>query len=246
MGDEDALSRKDRKARNKLFKAIHNGDLHPDDYEEFASEPARMFSRSGLFNWVALIAPVLARNKDKPKDLSPELQEQWEKDRAKKAEHKRQRALDRLMAAADPLSEKKGGKKGMKAALAAARWDTPIEIPNRIVNLATLEQQIRRFLANLGGKREMVLPPCSKETRKTIHELAKAFNLKSKSKGNGKTRYTTLIKTTRSGVGVNERKVSRILKKAFPDWIGPDGRNNTKAYSLAKHQEGEEVGKVRF
>lgn len=199
-----------------------------------------------LFDSITLIALVPARNKEKYKDLSPELQEQWEKDRAKKAENKRKRALDRLAAAADPLSKKKGGKKGMKAALAAARSDTPIEIPNRVVDLATLEQQIRRFLENLGGKQEMVLPPCGKETRKSIHELAEAFNLKSKSKGKGKTRYTTLIKTTRSGVGINEGKVRRILKRAFPDWIGPDGRNNTRAYSLAKHQEGEEVGKVRF
>lgn len=190
---------------------------------------------------------AIGRNKDKYKDLSPDLQEQWAKDREKKAENKRKRALDRLAAAADPLSEKKGGKKGMKAALAAARYDgEAIEIPNRIVDLATLEQQIRRFLADIGGRREMVLPPCGKATREKIHKLAEAFSLKSKSKGKGNTRYTTLTKTTKSGVGVNERKIRRILKSVGADWIGPDGTGGKRAYSLAKHREGEEVGKVRL
>ncbi|KAJ3554353.1 hypothetical protein NM688_g3157 [Phlebia brevispora] len=223
--NEEMLSRKDREMRDKLFLAIKNGDFDDDDYEEFLSRPAR-------------------RNKDKYKDLPPELQEQWEKDREKKAENKRKRAEERLLLAADPLAKKKGGKKGMKDALRAARLDDSIEIPDRIVDLVTLEQQIRRFLADLGGRKEMVLPPCDKETRKRVHELAEAFSLKSKSKGKGSARYTTLIKTTMSGVRINERKIGRIMRTEA-NWIGPDGnRNGKKVYSLAKHQEGEEVGKA--
>ena len=41
--NDDTLSRKDRKPRNTLFRAIQNGDFDSDDYDEFASQPARMF-----------------------------------------------------------------------------------------------------------------------------------------------------------------------------------------------------------
>ena len=41
--NEDTPSRKDRKVHNTLFRAIQNGDFDLDDYEEFASQPARMF-----------------------------------------------------------------------------------------------------------------------------------------------------------------------------------------------------------
>lgn len=42
--NKDPLSRKDRKLRDNLFRTIQNGDFDLDDYEEFASQPARMFS----------------------------------------------------------------------------------------------------------------------------------------------------------------------------------------------------------
>ncbi|THG94651.1 hypothetical protein EW026_g6864 [Hermanssonia centrifuga] len=215
------LLSKDHIQRNKVFRSIHNGISEIDDYEQVISGPAK-------------------RKKD---DIAPELQDQWEKDRAKKAENKRKRALQRLEVSTDPLAMKKGGKKGMKDMLTAARLDPSIEVPNRVVDLVTLEQQIRRFLDNIGGKTSMVLPPANKETRKKIHELAIAFNLRSQSKGQGKTRYTTLIKTTRSGVGTNEGKVRKIMKSVSPHWEGPT-KGGGKAMSLAKHKEGEEVGKA--
>ena len=191
---------------------------------------------------------ALVRKKDKYKDLPDELQAQWELDRAKKAENKRKRAAARLEAAADPFAKKKGGKKGLKAMLNAARYDGAEELPNRIVDIVTLEQQIRRFVQNLGGPNSMSTPPADKETRKLIHELANAFSLKSLSKGKGNSRYTTLTKTTRTGVGINEKKIRRILNMSDGyhwDTTGsvPGGRGG-KATSLAKHREGEEVGKV--
>lgn len=190
--------------------------------------------------------PLVERKKDKYKDLPPELQAQWAQDRDKKAENKRKRALARLEAAADPLAQKKGGKKGMKDTLRAARMDTDIEIPHRVVNLVSLESEIRRFLVNIGGSSTMALPPADKATRKRIHELATAFNLNSQSKGKGDMRYTTLIKTTRSGIQVNEKKVRRILREVDRNWGAAERRGGEKANttSLAKHHEGEEVGKV--
>lgn len=132
--------------------------------------------------------------------------------------------------------------------LAAARLESHIEVKNRVVDLVTLEAQIRRFLFDIDGKDTMALPPCDKATRKMIHELANAFNLKSESKGKGAGRYTTLIKTSKSGIGINEKKVKRILKgNKDSTWDAPDGgkgKGMGKVQSLAKHREGEEVGKV--
>ncbi|TCD63386.1 hypothetical protein EIP91_005617 [Steccherinum ochraceum] len=223
-GNEEILSGGDRKMRNKLFKAIQDGDLDIDDYEEMMGKPAK-------------------RNKGKHKDLPPELQAQWEKDREKKAENKRKRALARLEAAADPLAKRKGGKKGMKDMLRVARMDPEIEIPHRVVNLITVEREIRRFLENIGGPNSMVLPPANKSTRKRVHELATAFSLKSQSKGHGNARYTTLVKTTMSGIKINEKKVKRILREVDRNWDAPERRGGGGATSLGKHREGEEVGK---
>ena len=94
---------------------------------------------------------------------------------------------DKVLAGSEK-PKKKGGKKGLKAMIAAARYDGPDELPNRITDMVSLEQQIRRFLADIGGPNSMSLPPAAKETRRKIHELADAFNLKSQSKGKGKER----------------------------------------------------------
>ena len=185
----------------------------------------------------------LAIERKKDKNLPPELQAQWEKDRQKKAENKRKRAIARLEAAADPLAKKKGGKKGMKDTLRAARLDTTVEIPHRVIDLVSLEREIRRFIENIGGPTTMALPPADKATRAKIHMLANSFNLKSQSKGNGNKRYTTLIKTTKSGLNVNEKRIRTVLRNPDKNW-GQYWGDKGKAVPLSKHREGEEVGKV--
>lgn len=188
------------------------------------------------------------RKKDKPTHLPPELQEQWAKDRAKKAENKAKRHRARLEAAADPLIQKKGGKKGLKATLAAARQDPKITVigPNRVIDMTTLVQQIKRFIANPDGPQTMALPPTGKETRKLVHEMATAFNLKSKSNGHGDARYTMLIRTSRSGLRVNEAKVARITRGSHGgEFNKGDGKGKGKS-GPPRQKEGEEVGKVRF
>ena len=194
------------------------------------------------------------KRKDKAKDLPEALQAQWEQDRLKKAGYKRERAAERLRLAADPLSPKKGGKKGRKAMLKSAKLDATITVvPNRVIDITTLVQQIRRFLADLGGPQSMALPPTNKETRKKVHHMALAFGLKSVSKGKGEARHTTLFKTTRSGVGVDERKVAEVVRWAKRSGGGSFGGN--KYYEgvkgkgrggVPKHKEGDEVGKVWY
>lgn len=216
----DIAGGKDRKLRNKLFRAIQNGQFdHVDDYEEL----------DGSFSY----QPAKGK-KDKMRELPAELQKMWAKDRAKKAEYKRAREETRLLDAVDPISPKKGGKKGRKAMRAAARLDPEelAEIKNAIVDMVTLEGQIRRFISDTGGKNNMVLPPMNKASRKEVHELANSFNLKSQSKGKGKGRYTTLIKSTNMRA-IDERKVKSVMKKH-------GGRFDT----MPRHKDGDEVGKA--
>lgn len=229
---EDAL--KDRRQRT---------DYDYDDMEGFS--PA---SKSSLFK-SSNTNCVVGRKKDRYKDIPPHLRALWEKDRMKKADRRKARELQRLATAADPLTNKKGGKKGQKAMLAAAASDpTIVVLPNRVIDMTTLVQQIRRFIADL-GRSSMSLPPTNKETRKNVHEMALAFQLKSISKGKGDARYTTLTKTTRTGIEVDEAKVSRILRRgggagARGDSFYRGGRNGRGSVKIPKQQEGDEVGKV--
>ncbi|KAF7357984.1 hypothetical protein MVEN_00845400 [Mycena venus] len=217
----DILSARSRQGRKKLLKAVVDGEI--SDFEGF--KPAK-------------------RGKKKRNDIPPELQD--------KAENKRLRALARAEAAADPLGPKKGGKKGRKAMLAAARLDPTITvIPNRIIDLPTLVQQIRRFVGDIGGPQSMALPPSDKETRKNVHELALAFGLKSVSKGKGEARYTTLTKTTRSGIRVDEGKVAKVVRRAaggrgggaFVKYDGGD-KGKGRVAAMPRHKDGDEVGKA--
>ncbi|KAF8134687.1 hypothetical protein K438DRAFT_1922921 [Mycena galopus ATCC 62051] len=236
----DILSAHSRQGRKKLLKAVASGELNVDhiDFDDEFAGPAK-------------------RGKNKRNDLPAELQAIWDKDRAKKAENKRLRALARMEAASDPLAHKKGGKKGRKAMLAAARLPfdptiTPLpHLANRVVDLPSLVSQIRRFVGDIGGPQSMSLPPADKATRKTVHELAIAFRLKSASKGKGEGRYTTLVKTTRSGLGVDEKKVAKILRGGggggeFVRWGGEKGNGGGRGGPAAvpRQRDGDEVGKA--
>jgi hypothetical protein len=228
------LSSAERKARKGLFRAVQNGEF--SNPEQDIGPASKFHSVSTYDSYEHLVAAE--RKKDM--NIPVELQDQWARDRSKKAENKRARAKARLEAAADPMSPKKGGKKGHKAILAAAKLDPSSSIPERVIDMVTLEQQIRRFIADISGKATMALPPMNKESRKQVHELATAFHLKSQSKGKGNERYTTLTKTTRSGIAINEQKVRRVAKhgRVFTHL----GKNAT---IMPRHKDGDEVGKVR-
>jgi hypothetical protein len=117
-----------------------------------------------------------------------------------------------MLAAADSLATKKGGKKGRKAMRKAMEDEE--DYPHQVFDVNSLNNEIIRFLDNLGGPKTMALPPMAKYARKITHELAQAYGLKSQSKGKGDDRYTSLIKTTYSGVGVKENKIAKIIRRA--------------------------------
>ncbi|KAF7297523.1 hypothetical protein MIND_00986500 [Mycena indigotica] len=222
----DILASSSPRGRKALFKAAVNGDI---DFDDIDFKPAK-------------------RGKKKRDDIPAELQDIWDRDRAKKAENKQRRALARLELAADPMAAHKGGKKGRKAMLAAARVDPTITVlPNRVIDLTTLVQQIRRFVADLGGPANMSLPPTDKATRASVHELANAFGLKSVSKGKGMARYTTLTKTTRTGIRVDEKKIGWICRRGGArgaSFVNVQGADKGKGPAMPRHKDGDEVGKA--
>jgi R3H domain len=182
---------------------------------------------------------VLCAGRNKNTSIPEELYDQWERDRAKKAERKRLRDLERMAAALDPFMTRKGGKKARKARLAAA-----LAAP---VTLETVVGYMRRFVADIGGARTLPLPPMGREMRKSVHELAEAFKLKSKSQGKGVGRFTSLIKTTFSGITVNEEKVTRILGRSSspPFHATHRGERGKGRAGRARPHDGEVVGEVR-
>ena len=194
--------------------------------------------------------PFLLKNfteRDYGKDLPPELRAQWEKDRAKKAENKRKRAAARLEAAADPFAKHKGGKKGRKAMLRAARLaeeDKDDDAPS--ADMTLIIRQMRMYIDNLSVTAPMALPPMDKASRAKVHEIAAAFNLKSQSKGKGAARYTTVVKTSYSGTNINERKIQAVLRTGG-NWgftrPGNPGGGKGRGAGAPKHREGDEVGK---
>ena len=86
----------------------------------------------------------------------------------------------------------------------------------------------------------MALPPMEKFQRKQVHEVASVFKLKSQSKGKGLDRYTTLWRTSYTGLQIDERKVARCLRNQDTDFV-PAGKAARKA---PRPKEGDEVGKV--
>ncbi|KAF8493604.1 hypothetical protein JB92DRAFT_2818605 [Gautieria morchelliformis] len=205
----------DRKARNAFFKAAHTGEVE-DDYEAFI--PSNM------------------RKKDR--HIPPGLRDQWERDRAKKADRKRLRALARLQSAENASPTRRSSRRNEKI-LGGARVQGRTIYVDHVNTLGVLEELIRKFLGNL-DMTQLVLPPKKKDWRRRAHLLAEAFNLMSKSTGKEQRRFMTLIKTTRSGININEKKIYRLVS-------GDNGEGFKASQGGAKpvrHRDGDEVGKM--
>ena len=106
---------------------------------------------------------------------------------------------------------------------------------------------MREFVADIGGARTHPLPPMDQKMRKTVHRLAHAFNLKSKSKSSGSGRFTTLTKTTLSGVDIDEKAIARILGHPSSHMTHEGGKGKGRlGAGRVRPRDGEVVGEVRF
>lgn len=190
----------------------------------------------------------------------------WKRDRDKKAAYKKARAEKRLLALQDPFPKpkKSRSRKGKGKEKTTNSFQNGDELDNEddedsdddatsesgvkpapIVDLVTLTAQIRVFIADV-GRQTMVLPPMEKSSRQRVHSLAAAFNLKSKSVGKGGGRHTTLIRTSRSGIGLREGKITALLKHQgsdIPFTRANDRRAGTSGgQGPVKSREGDVVG----
>lgn len=233
LDDKDEILRAhDRKQRNRIFQAINHGK--PEFEIDFADSQARTyFHECWFFPCADSCVRYLGRKKNR--FIPEELREQWERDRVKKAERKRLRELERSAAAPDRFGTGKGskGKKARKARLAVS-----LASP---MSLETVVGLMRQFVADTGGARTHPLPPMGQKMRKTVHNLAHAFNLNSKSKSSGDARFTTLTKTALSGMNVDEKAIARILGHE-----GGKGKGKPRAGTRIRPRDGEVVGEVRF
>lgn len=163
------------------------------------------------------------------------MQSQWEKDRSKKGDYKKARALAR----AEELSQSPHlSKKSPKPPLSIG--------PN---DASTLNIQIKHFLSVDIGKKSLSLPAMSKKSRVAVHLLAELYGLKSKSLGKGKDRFPVLERTSRSAVaGVDERRVRAIIGTAAGERYegGGGGKARGKMGGLwaALSGDGKKSGRV--
>ncbi|KAH9016040.1 hypothetical protein EDB85DRAFT_346482 [Lactarius pseudohatsudake] len=152
--NDDILRAKDRKQRNRIFWAIHNGKFEVvlDDFID--SSPSTYPTPSST-----VVSPAQPCASMCVLFLSY-----------------------RTTAAADPFAlMKKRGNKAREAARQAVAS----------VGLEMVVGHQRRFVEDLRSAPTLSLLPMARYTRKSVHELAHAFSLKSMSEGNGAARFTS-------------------------------------------------------
>ena len=84
-----------------------------------------------------------------------------------------------------------------------------------------------------------------KAARKTIHELASAYNLSSQSHGSGDKRFTMLFKTSKSAtLPFNEKRINAIIRRSSTNFAssGPRFEGGSSSKAVKKHRDGDVVG----
>jgi len=232
--NKDLLMAQDRKERKKMFKAIEGGDFRGIDFDDdFAPSRATKTGRKAK-------APHSLGGGD----FADELQAQWDRDRSKKGDYKRARALARAEAAEAATQHRPLGKHSKPPK--HGRREVPAEALNGPASdVALVNAQIRSFLMFDLSSQTLALPPMSKKSRVAVHLLSEVYQLKSKSMGTGKARFPVLERTARSGVaGIDQRKVNAILGTAAGErqthWGGAPLRG--KQLGLMRALEGKQKG----
>lgn len=151
------------------------------------------------------------------KDVPVDLQDQWERDRLKKAERKRLREEQRKQGLLTKKAKKKDRANGES------------------LDLEAIEAIMRDLVFDISRK-SLTLPPLPKEIREQVHRMALAFSLESRSKGSkNKARKVMVIsRSGKTGTWINESKVTKILKR--PRTEGARGGGHSKV------AEGEVIG----
>lgn len=140
-------------------------------------------------------------------DFKNSMFDTFEKDRAKKRERKAAREQLRTEGMLGS-----SGKKG-KADLSIKYIEG--------MTMAQVRDELRIFLQD-EGQHSRPFPPMDKKDRKTLHEIASAFNLKSKSVGTGKNRFPVLNKTS-STTAYSEAQFTRVMAASSRGFLRVSG-----------------------
>ncbi|KAF1946462.1 hypothetical protein EJ02DRAFT_234026 [Clathrospora elynae] len=172
-------------------------------------------------------------------DLNEQRQNMWEADRAKKRLKKAEREELRQQGLL--------GRKG-KAPNLKVKYQGGIAMEDVV-------EELREFL--MGDMQTLSLPPMDAHRRATIHQAATFFNLTSRSRGDGLSRFTVLSKTLRTRTFTDDEFDIAIQKKGFQkrlrgplnSEVGPrPGKFATVKHSGARtrpqlgYKDGETVG----
>ena len=127
--------------------------------------------------------------------------------------------------------------------------------PAEGINLVSLTAQIRVFKNDV-SQRTMDLPPMDGQTRSLVHQIAGAFNLKTKSLGTKRNRYIQLIHSS-TDTRIQEGRIASILARNGADVPFAPTHNqksengscregskmdNTGGHGYDRHREGDVVG----
>ena len=146
-------------------------------------------------------------------ELERSMEDAWGLDRMKKSAKKREREELR---AAGLLGKGQAGKTDTKAKYKEG------------MTIEDIKEELKGFL--MGSNTTLSLPPMDKYYRKIVHDIANAFNLKSKSAGKGNTRFPVVYRTQRTMVYSEttfrrfEGKLSRFLPRSDVKGKRPTGR----------------------
>ncbi|GAA5936265.1 uncharacterized protein JCM15063_002763 [Sporobolomyces koalae] len=238
--------RANRKDRNKLFKAISNGNFEDVEFDydlDEAEAIERMIADEEDEMMYGTPGSSKRKNKSKSRNFdgafSESLAAQWNVDRQKKASKKAERAAAR--AAAVEASARDAPKYGKKSkGKAASKYSTTLDSRN---DASTMNSIIREFIVyDLTGQ-SLDLPPMSKKSRIAVHLLAEVYGLKSRSMGSGKHRFPVLERTRKTTVvGVSERRIRAIVGTADGEDEIDDGYGGWGSGRGGKNKSGKMGG----
>ncbi|KAH7325141.1 hypothetical protein B0I35DRAFT_425707 [Stachybotrys elegans] len=166
-------------------------------------------------------------------ELEARLQSAWKNDRLKKSERKKRREELRAL-----------GMLGKKM----EPDDMRVKYPHGMT-LPEISEEMRSFL--ISGDESMTFPPMDTHARKTIHELASKFKVKSKSIGKADQRRPVIYRTGRTlpyAEAAFNQIVGRLTKRQFFPRLDNKGKRGQKAppvrtnHAAASYREGEIVG----
>ncbi|KAI9845870.1 MAG: hypothetical protein M1838_001525 [Thelocarpon superellum] len=204
---------------------------------------ADAYDNFDVMDWERSSVQITPRGKKKAlpfqvsdSELEAQLISSWTKDRKKKSAQKQEREELRAQGLL--------GKKNNNQPKLQAKYDEGM-------TLEDIKDEIREFL--LSTKQSLALPPMDKKDRKIVHEIANAFNLKSKSTGAGRGRFPTLLKTARSAkydenaIGdldarLRQRRFFPRMDKTGRKGLAVPNRNGGGRNAAVSYRDGEVVG----